>query len=116
VLIKAHKTMFKFDKPDAFDLPFPIIPRLYDRVLVINYADRRSLVIAWRWLPVVRWRYLSRAWQGEAPPGCVLATDWTGRTRELIGWEWPIAARRWQEIDLVMWQLESALQWRDQAA
>ncbi|HVQ44540.1 MAG TPA: hypothetical protein VMT30_06245, partial [Candidatus Saccharimonadia bacterium] len=43
----------------------------------------------WRWLPLIRWRYLSRAWQGYPPAGYVLASDWTGRERELIGWSWP---------------------------
>lgn len=107
--------MFSYDTPAAFDLPFPIIPRLYDRALVVSIGRGRLCVFAWRWLPVVRWRYLSRAWQGDAPAGYVLATDWTGRTRELIGWEWPVAVKIWSDIDLTLWHLEHALEWKDAA-
>lgn len=77
----------------------PLDRGIYHRELVVERADGRAWSFKWRWLPLVRWRYLSRAWQGYPPAGYVLASDWTGRERELIGWEWPMSARR---VDLVV--------------
>lgn len=77
----------------------PLDRGIYHRELVVERADGRAWSFKWRWLPLVRWRYLSRAWQGYPPVGYVLASDWTGRERELIGWEWPMSARR---VDLVV--------------
>lgn len=65
---------------------------IYHRVIVIN-----GWCIAWRWLPLLQWRYLPRAWQGFPPAGYVLACDWTGRDRELIGWAWPFSVERVEE-------------------
>lgn len=62
---------------------------LYNHVIIVN-----GWCIAWRWLPLLQWRYLPRAWQGFPPAGYVLACDWTGRERELIGWTWPFSVER----------------------
>jgi hypothetical protein len=71
----------------------PLDKGIYHHELLIERADGRAWSFAWRWLPLIRWRWLSRAWQGYPPPGYTLATDWTGRTRELIGITWPARFR-----------------------
>jgi len=67
----------------------PLDSGIYDREVLVERTDSRAWSLKWRWLPLIRWRYLSRAWQGYPPAGYVLASDWTGRERELIGWSWP---------------------------
>lgn len=79
---------------DELPLDLPPYP-LFDRVLVARIGDRLTLALAFRWLPIIRWRYLSRAWQGYPAHGEFLATAWTGRERELIGWEWPVKLHTW---------------------
>jgi hypothetical protein len=71
----------------------PLDRGIYDREVLVERADGRTWSLKWRWLPLIRWRYLSRAWQGYPPAGYVLASDWTGRERELIGWSWPACVR-----------------------
>lgn len=51
-------------------------------------------LLKWRWLPIIQYRFLPRAWQATAPDGFVASWSWTGRDRELIGWFWPIAVER----------------------
>lgn len=87
------RLMMPEDAADEFPLELPPYP-LYDRVVVVE-AFTLTALVAFRWLPIVRWRYLSRAWQGWPPAGERLATDWTGRERELIDWEWPWRAHAW---------------------
>lgn len=85
--------------------PYDLDTQIYSRILTIGFGPSVvsdedavpwswAIEIGWRWLPLLRWRYTSRAWQGWPPAGTVLASEWTGRERELIGWEWPLMCRR----------------------
>lgn len=72
--------------------------RRYDFVVALGWCRRaragkasrlRWLELYGNWLPKLHWRYVL-PW---APPGEHVASDWTGRARELIGVRWPIGLR-----------------------
>lgn len=61
----------------------------YHHRIKITWGVHR-FIIAWRWYPLIMWRYFPRAWQGFPPAGTTMATDWTGRDREVMGVVWHV--------------------------
>lgn len=102
------KCPIETDDHSIYGAPFPFGLSFYDRVFVLAIGPgeiegcpfAHVIIFAFRWRPILRWRFLSRAWQGDPPTGYILATDWTGRDREIIGWDWPVAYRRWKSAQI----------------
>lgn len=69
----------------------------YHRTVKVTWGDQR-FKFSWRWYPLFMWRYFPRAWQGYPPAGVIMATDWTGRDRELMAIAWHVEWMRWTVI------------------
>ncbi len=76
------------------ELPVLIGTLLYHRCAVVHYRDR-VIFFAFRFWPLVLWRYLPRTWGERARPPLIDAGDWTGRDRELGSLIWDFTFRRW---------------------
>lgn len=73
--------------------PWLIPDWLFTRVLIVETADgERAWMFAFRLLPLLQWRW---TFIYAFEPG-VDASLWTGRPRELIGWQWPWRFRSWR--------------------